>query len=140
MVSMKKQYRHQVSNKTLKETPPKFSDRSFKELVNAAFKEDRLLPPRSRDLGCSRQRQQEVSTDREIVCSRGVIIDSEFNARKGEGERPDPPSCFCAIEITQDGRVIEHRLAAPYPANRRGIAAILFSPSDSRSRQRPGAC
>jgi hypothetical protein len=43
IVSMKKQYRHQVSNKTLKETPPKFTDRPFAELVNAAFKEDRII-------------------------------------------------------------------------------------------------
>ena len=57
-----------------------------------------------------------MSDDREIVCSRVVFPDSEFNARKGEGERPDPPSCFCAIEVTQDGRVFEYRLAAPYPA------------------------
>jgi DNA polymerase I len=57
-----------------------------------------------------------VSSDREIVCSRVVIIDSEFNAKKGQGERPGPPVCFCAIEIDQNGRVIEHRLVAPYPA------------------------
>jgi DNA polymerase I len=57
-----------------------------------------------------------VSSDRDIVCSRVVIIDSEFNAKKGQGERPGPPVCFCAIEIDQNGRVIEHRLVAPYPA------------------------
>ena len=33
---------HQVSKKTLKEVPPKFSDRTFKELVNIAFK-DRIV-------------------------------------------------------------------------------------------------
>jgi hypothetical protein len=43
IVSAKKQYRHQVSSKSLKETPPKFSDRSFDELVNAAFNEDRVI-------------------------------------------------------------------------------------------------
>lgn len=43
MLSGKKQYLHQNSNKTLKETPPKFSDRSFTELVNAAFNEDRVI-------------------------------------------------------------------------------------------------
>ena len=43
IVSMKKHYRHQVSNKTLVETPPQFTDRSFQELVNAAFKEDRIV-------------------------------------------------------------------------------------------------
>jgi DNA polymerase-1 len=57
-----------------------------------------------------------MSSDREIVCSRVVIEDSEFNARKGQGERPDPPSCYCAIEIFQDDRVVEHRLRQPYPA------------------------
>jgi DNA polymerase I len=57
-----------------------------------------------------------MSSDREIVCSRTVIIDSGFNAKKGQGERPGPPVCFCAIEIDQNGDVIEHRLAAPYPA------------------------
>jgi hypothetical protein len=53
---------------------------------------------------------------REIFCGRAVVIDSEFNAYKGRGKRPGFPSCFCAIEFFQDGRVIEHRLAAPYPA------------------------
>ena len=43
IVSMKKHYRHQISNKTLAETPPQFSDRSFDELVNAAFNEDRIV-------------------------------------------------------------------------------------------------
>lgn len=57
-----------------------------------------------------------MSSDQEIVCSRVVFPDSEFDAKKGQGERPGPPVCFCAIEITQDGRVIEHRLAAPYPS------------------------
>ena len=56
-----------------------------------------------------------MNYDREIVCSRVVFVDSEFNARKGQGERPGPPVCFCAVEIDQAGRVIEHRLAAPYP-------------------------
>jgi DNA polymerase I-like protein with 3'-5' exonuclease and polymerase domains len=50
-----------------------------------------------------------------IVCSRVVFIDSEFDARKGRGERPGSPVCVCAIEIDQDGRETEHRLAAPYP-------------------------
>lgn len=50
-----------------------------------------------------------------IVCSRVVFIDSEFDARKGRGERPGFPVCICAIEVDQDGRETEHRLAAPYP-------------------------
>ena len=57
-----------------------------------------------------------MSDDREIVCSRVVFVDSEFDARKGQGERPGSPVCICAIEIDQDGRETEHRLAAPYPA------------------------
>ena len=57
-----------------------------------------------------------MSDDREIVCSRVVFVDSEFDAKKGQGERPGPPVCICAIEIDQDGRETEHRLAAPYPA------------------------
>ena len=56
-----------------------------------------------------------MSDGREIVCSRFVFEDSEFDAKKGRGERPGPPVCYCAIEVDQDGRVIEHRLAAPYP-------------------------
>lgn len=43
IVSMKKHYRHQVSNKTLADTPPQFTDRSFDELVNAAFNEDQIV-------------------------------------------------------------------------------------------------
>ena len=43
MISLKKAYRHQPSNKTLTEMPPQFSDRSFDELVNAAFPEDRVV-------------------------------------------------------------------------------------------------
>jgi len=50
-----------------------------------------------------------------ITCARIVVIDSEFDAKKGQGERPGFPVCICAIEIDEDGREIEHRLAAPYP-------------------------
>ena len=35
----KKHYRHSVSRKTLEEVPPKFSDRTFDELINIAFKD-----------------------------------------------------------------------------------------------------
>lgn len=52
----------------------------------------------------------------EIVCSRVVFVDSEFDAKKGRGEHPGFPVCICAIEIDQDGCETEHRLAAPYPA------------------------
>jgi hypothetical protein len=51
-----------------------------------------------------------------ISCSRIVFVDSEFDAKKGQGSHPGFPICICAIEINQDGHVIEHRLAAPYPA------------------------
>src|SRR5262245_45860615 len=51
-----------------------------------------------------------------ISCQRVIIIDSEFDAKKGRGERPGLPVCICAIEVLADGREIEHRLAAPYPA------------------------
>jgi hypothetical protein len=54
-------------------------------------------------------------TGEEIVCPRVVIPDSEFNAYKGQGRRPGPPSCYCAIEFFSNGRVIEHRLSEPYP-------------------------
>jgi DNA polymerase-1 len=50
-----------------------------------------------------------------ITCARVVIIDSEFDAKKGRGEIPGFPHCICALEIFTDGRVIEHRLGAPYP-------------------------
>jgi hypothetical protein len=56
-----------------------------------------------------------VNDDREIICNRIVFIDSEFDAKKGQGEPPGPPVCICAIEIDQYGRETEHRLAAPYP-------------------------
>jgi DNA polymerase I len=58
-----------------------------------------------------------VNFNREIVCQRIVFLDSEFDARKGKGEPPGPPVCICAVEIDQDGREIEHRLAAPYPTH-----------------------
>ena len=45
-----------------------------------------------------------------ITCARIVIIDSEFDAKKGRGEIPGFPHCICALEILPDGRVIEHRL------------------------------
>jgi DNA polymerase family A len=57
-----------------------------------------------------------VNDSREIVCSRVVGVDSEFDAKKGRGELPGPPVCICAIEIDQHGREVRHRLAAPYPA------------------------
>jgi hypothetical protein len=73
-----------------------------------------------------------VSDSREIVCRRVVSVDSEFNAKKGQGERPGPPVCICAVEVTRDGREIEHRLAAPYPRRRLGNVAIRSSHSASR--------
>jgi hypothetical protein len=39
IVSLKKDYRHQVSKKTFDEVPPKFTDRSFQELIDIAFKD-----------------------------------------------------------------------------------------------------
>src|SRR6516165_8841173 len=51
-----------------------------------------------------------------ITCRRAVFIDSEFDAKKGRGERPGFPVCICAIEVFADGSEIEHRLATPYPA------------------------
>jgi len=50
-----------------------------------------------------------------IRCERVVFVDSEFNARKGRGEIPGFPVVICAVEVFSDGRVIEHRLSAPYP-------------------------
>jgi DNA polymerase I len=56
-----------------------------------------------------------MSSGREITCNRIVFIDSEFDAKKGQGMPPRFPVCICAIEIDQHGRETEHRLAAPYP-------------------------
>lgn len=56
-----------------------------------------------------------MSDDRKIVCNRIVFVDSEFDAKKGQGEQPGPPVCICAIEIDQHGCETVHRLAAPYP-------------------------
>ena len=67
-----------------------------------------------------------MSDDREIVCNRIVFVDSEFDAKKGQGEPPGSPVCICAIEIDQYGRETEHRLAAPYPAGRHGSATDPF--------------
>jgi hypothetical protein len=52
--------------------------------------------------------------DREIICQRIVIPDSEFDARKNMGEPPGSPICICAIEIGPNGLIL-HKLAAPYP-------------------------
>ena len=56
-----------------------------------------------------------MSDDREIVCSRFVFEDSEFDAKKGRGERPGPPVCIARSKLTKTAEMIEHRLAAPYP-------------------------
>jgi hypothetical protein len=53
---------------------------------------------------------------RTVTCRRDVIIDSEYNAHKGQGERSGFPWCICAIEIDENGRETLHRLTAPYPA------------------------
>jgi hypothetical protein len=42
MVNAGKHYRYQPSKKTLKEVPPKFTDRTFKDLIDIAFK-DRIV-------------------------------------------------------------------------------------------------
>jgi hypothetical protein len=43
MLSLKKEYGYQKSKKTLEETPPQFSDRTFDELVDAAFTEGQTV-------------------------------------------------------------------------------------------------
>jgi hypothetical protein len=43
ILSSKGQYRHILSNVPFEKTPPKFSDRSFDELVNASFKEEQIV-------------------------------------------------------------------------------------------------
>jgi hypothetical protein len=42
IVSAKNHYRHQASKRTFEEVPPRFSDRSFDDLINVAFK-DRVI-------------------------------------------------------------------------------------------------
>jgi hypothetical protein len=42
LVNAGKSFRHQVSPRTFEETPPKYSDRSFDDLINEAFK-DRIV-------------------------------------------------------------------------------------------------
>jgi hypothetical protein len=42
IVSAKSHYRHQVSKRTFKEVPPRFSNRSFDDLISVAFK-DRII-------------------------------------------------------------------------------------------------
>jgi hypothetical protein len=42
MMNAKKHYRHQKSHKTFEEVPPQFTNRSFNELINIAFK-DRVV-------------------------------------------------------------------------------------------------
>jgi hypothetical protein len=42
-----------------------------------------------------------MSSGREITCNRIVFIDSEFDAKKGQGMPPGFPVCICAIEIDQ---------------------------------------
>ena len=56
-----------------------------------------------------------MSGDHEIVCSRIVFPDSEFDAKVGRGEIPGFPICICAIEVDENNNVIKHRLRAPYP-------------------------
>jgi hypothetical protein len=43
LVRAKGEYRSQISPKTLKPVPPRFSERTFAELVNAAFPPDRVI-------------------------------------------------------------------------------------------------
>jgi hypothetical protein len=43
IASAKTHYRHQVSNRTFDECPPKFSDRTFFELIDTAFKDRTIL-------------------------------------------------------------------------------------------------
>jgi len=39
----KGEYRYNVSKKTMEETPPKFSERTFQQLVNDAFPLERVI-------------------------------------------------------------------------------------------------
>jgi hypothetical protein len=49
IVSMKNEYRYQISRRTFEETPPRFSNRSFQDLVNDYFK-DRIVTSLDHDI------------------------------------------------------------------------------------------
>ena len=42
-MSAKGHYHHTVSKKTYEQTPPRYSDRTFHELVNIRVSEDRII-------------------------------------------------------------------------------------------------
>ena len=103
------------SKKTFDQVPPRFTDRPFRDWSTSRSKDGRHHLSITRSGTCWKT-EAPSERRREIVCSRVVFVDCEFDAKKGQGERPGSPVCICAIEIDQDGREIEHRLAAPYPA------------------------
>ena len=70
-----------------------------------------------------------MSDDREIVCSRVVFVDSEFDAKKGQGE----PSRLACLYLRDRDRPTRPRDGAPpcgtvSRRDRHGSAAIHFSP------------
>jgi hypothetical protein len=43
LISAKGRYGHNISRKTFEQTPPRFSSRSFQELINSAFREEQII-------------------------------------------------------------------------------------------------
>ena len=108
-------------------TPPQISSRTFDEMINSAFPAEQVVLNGDHEIwivlaqGSARSEHRPGDCPRRdyfmsTVCHRFVSWDSEFDAKKGQGERPGHPVCICAVEIDSYGRVIEHRLKAPYPA------------------------
>ena len=61
-----------------------------------------------------------MSDGREIVCNRLVFVDSEFDAKKGQGEPPGPPVCY----LRDRDRSTRPRDRAPARGALSGAAAV----------------
>ena len=137
LMSAKGHYRYQVSQKTLEQTPPRFSDRTFQELVNLAFEGSDRHQSRSRDLG--RAGSAEAISERRS----GDRLQSRRLRRQRvrREERTGRASRLARLHLRDRDRSTRPRDGAPprgtlSSATALGRAAIRSSRSASHSRPR----
>jgi hypothetical protein len=81
-----------------------------------------------------------VSSDLTITCSRIVFIDSEFDAKKGQGERLARLIVFARSRLVRTAVRSSTVLQHPILSSRPGIAATPISRLSLEPQRKRGAC
>ena len=101
LFSGKGQYTHTVSPKKIEDNTARISSRTFDEMVNSAFPAEQVVLNGDHQIWIdlargTKSEYRPGACPRLLVCHR-FVSDSEFDAKKGQGERPGHPVCICAV-------------------------------------------